>query len=534
MFRPLQLFRLLQIHIILMRHMLNRLVVSRKYRWLRVLTYLNPWSWRPTKHSRGKSIRLALESLGPIFVKFGQILSTRRDLFPDDIVDELEKLQDQVPPFPGEEAQQMVETAFNKPVDELFKSFDVEPLASASIAQVHTAILHDGSEVVVKILRPRIRKLIRRDLALLHTAAKLTEIFWSQGKRLRARGMVEEFETTITDEIDLLREAANASQLRRNFQDSDLLYVPKVYWEYCKTNILVMERIYGIQISDIKSLKEHGTDFKVLAEKGVEIFFTQVFRDCFFHADMHPGNLFVDVSDPKNPKYIGVDFGIMGGLTPEDQHYLAENLMGFFKRDYRLVAASHVESGWVPKDTRIDQFEATIRAVCEPIFEKPLKDISFGQLLMRLFQTAERFNMPVQPQLLLLQKTLLNVEGLGRQLYPDLDLWSTAKPLLETFIKNRKSIKNVARLFGVKFPDVAEKLIKTPELVHQFFSLLEPKHLLPSLPTPAKKSRWGQLSMIVGVLLILAVGFHYFHLTPWAWSLSSVGAVLILLGWSKT
>jgi ubiquinone biosynthesis protein len=466
-------FRLIQINFILAKYGFDELIFSlHLFRPLRFFAYLNPWNWHANKlRPRGVRIRLALEALGPIFVKFGQALSTRPDLIPEDIVKELTKLQDCVPPFSGEIAQAMIEKACGQSVETLFETFDATPLASASIAQVHSAKLKNGKEVVVKVLRPEVLKLIQRDVDLLYVLAGLVERYWSEGARLRPREVVAEFERSLIDELDLLREAANASQLRRNFLDSYLLYIPEVYWAYCHTNILVTERIYGIPVSDITTLKQQGFDLKKLSERGVEIFFTQVFRDCFFHADMHPGNIFVSFENPKDPQYLGVDFGIMGTLNPTDQRYLADNLLAFFHRDYRRVAELHIESGWVPSNTRVDDFESAIRTVCEPVFERPLKDISFAQLLLRLFQTARRFNMQVQPQLVLLQKTLFNVEGLGRQLYPDLDLWNTAKPYLEKWVKSQMSTRTFFRKLKDNMPYWLEKFPDMPDLFYQ--SLVE-------------------------------------------------------------
>lgn len=462
-------FRLFQINFILVRYGLDQLILSlHLFRPIRFFACCNPWNWHANRNRpRGERLRRALEALGPIFVKFGQALSTRPDLLPEDIVTELARLQDQVPPFPGEVAQALVEQAFNQPLHEIFQEFNLTPLASASIAQVHTARLKDGKEVVVKVLRPQVQKSIVRDVDLLYVLAGLAERYWSEGPRLRPREVVAEFERSLIDELDMLREAASASQLRRNFLHSHLLYIPEVYWTYCRENVLVTERINGIPISDIKTLKELNFDLKKLAERGVEIFFTQVFRDCFFHADMHPGNIFVARENPRDPQYLGVDFGIMGTLSSFDQRYLAENLLAFFNRDYQRVAELHVESGWVPVDTRVDEFEAAIRTVCEPIFERPLKDISFGQLLLRLFQTAGRFNMHIQPQLLLLQKTLFNVEGLGRQLYPDLDLWHTAKPFLENWVRQQTGPRAFLRKLRKNAPYWLEKLPELPELLYQ-------------------------------------------------------------------
>src|SRR5690606_28577925 len=450
------------------RHGLDEVILAtRWFRPVRFLKYFSPWYWvRSGDMPRGVRIRLVLEDLGPIFVKFGQMLSTRRDLIPHDIADELALLQDRVPPFPGELAVRIVERSLGQPIDQLFKRFEIEPLASASIAQVHAAEVDNGRQVVVKVLRPEIDRIIRRDLELMYMLAELMERHWADGRRLRPVEVVAEYERTILDELDLLREGANASQLRRNFRDSELLYVPEVYWQCTRRDVMVMERIAGIPVSDLQALRDAGTDMKTLSERGVEIFFTQVFEHNFFHADMHPGNIFVDVSDPERPKYIAVDFGIVGSLAPRDKNYLAENFVAFFNRDYQRVAELHVESGWIPRGTRVDEFEAAIRSVCEPIFQRPLKDISFGQLLVRLFQTARRFNMQIQPQLVLLQKTLLNIEGLGRDLYPDLDLWQTAKPILEQWMKEKLGWQAAVKSLQKEVPTWAETLPTLPRMLH--------------------------------------------------------------------
>lgn len=434
--------------------------------YLRVLLKLLPWRYTVAADlPRGERLRLALEALGPVFIKFGQMLSTRRDLLPDDVAEELKKLQDQVPPFGGVEAQHIIEQSLGQPVSELFAQFEQQPLASASVAQVHKATLGDGRDVVVKVIRPGIERTIQKDVALLYSLAQIAQAIWADGRRLRPVEVVAEYEQTIFDELDLRKEAANGSQLHRNFEGSDVLYIPEIYWDYTRSNVLVMERIHGIPVADIAQLEAQNTDMKKLAERGVEIFFTQVFRDSFFHADMHPGNIFVSRDNPQSPQYIAVDFGIVGSLTPEDQSYLARNFLAFFQRDYRQVAQLHVDSGWVPSDTNVDAFETAIRSVCEPIFEKPLKEISFGQVLLGLFQTARRFNMEVQPQLVLLQKTLLNIEGLGRQLYPELDLWKTAKPFLEGWMKERMGPKAVYRSIKQQAPDWLEKMPHLPQLV---------------------------------------------------------------------
>ncbi len=466
---PGQFIRMLHINLVLMRHGLDDIVfTTHLFRPFRIIIYIFPWNWfRRKREPRAVRMREALEDLGPIFIKFGQMLSTRRDLLADDIADELQRLQDNVPAFPGKHATAIIEKAFGKTVAELFESFDEQPLASASIAQVHAAVLKTGEDVIVKVLRPDVLPVIKRDISLLYIIAELAAKYSSQLRRLRPVEVIEEYEKTILDELDLLREAANASQLRRNFEGSSDLYVPEIHWDYVRKNVLVMERIYGTPIRDTESLKEQGTDMKRLAAMGVEIFFTQVFTHNFFHADMHPGNIFVDTDNPKSPKYIAVDFGIMGTLSQTDKRYLAENFLAFFQRDYYKVAKLHVESGWVPSHTRVDEFESAIRSVCEPIFEKPLKEISFGQLLLRLFQTARRFNMEVQPQLVLLQKTLLNIEGLGRQLYPDLDLWKTAKPFLENWMEDQVGPGALLRNIKDDMPYFIEKIPEMPGLIYK-------------------------------------------------------------------
>ena len=453
------LARLFQIQRLLLKYGLDDFVrATHLYRPLRLLVLLSPGIWvaRRTRASRGARLRMALTELGPIFVKFGQAVSTRRDLLPSDIADELAKLQDQVPPFPGDVARGIVEQAYGRPIAEVFDRFDEVPLAAASIAQVHTARLPNGKEVVVKVLRPGMRAVIERDLEVLYALARLAQQYWPEGRRLRPVEVVAEYEKTILDELDLLREAANAAQLRRNFAGSDLLYVPEVYWDFCREGAMVMERIRGIPISDMARLREAGADIPKLAQNGVRIFFTQVFRHNFFHADMHPGNIFVLVEDPRNPRYAAVDFGIVGTLDPRDQRYLADNFLAVFDRDYRRVATLHVESGWVPAETRVDEMESAVRTVCEPIFDRPLKDISFGNILLRLFEISRRFNMVIQPQLVLLQKTLLNVEGLGRQLYPELDIWHTASPILREWMRERTSPRALLQSLRGQVPEMIE------------------------------------------------------------------------------
>jgi ubiquinone biosynthesis protein len=462
--------RLLQIQRVLVRHGLDEIILATHlFRPLRFAFYLSPATWfeRRKGGTRGERIRLALEELGPIFVKFGQALSTRRDLLPPDIADELEKLQDRVPPFPGNEARAIVERAYGRPVTEVFEQFDETPLAAASIAQVHVARLRTGEDVVVKVIRPGVREKIERDLEVMHVFARLARDYAREGHRLRPVEVVEEYEKTILDELDLMREAANAAQLKRNFAGNDLLHVPAVHWDYCRPEAMVMERIRGVIISDLDELRRRGANIQRLAENGVTIFFTQVLRHNFFHADMHPGNIFVQLGDPEYPKYCAVDFGIMGTLTARDQHYLAENFLAFFERDWRRVAQLHVDSGWVPADTRVDELETAVRTVCEPIFNKPLSEISFGQVLMRLFEVARRFQMTVQPQLILLQKTLLQIEGLGRQLYPDLDLWKTAQPILRDWAADRLSGRNLATELRRQLPDLSEALRMLPQILQQ-------------------------------------------------------------------
>jgi len=433
-----------------------------RVRGLRVLLQ-TVFFWRRYTQPRAVRLRLALEALGPIFVKFGQILSTRRDMLPADIADELAKLQDQVPPCSPEIALAAIQRAYGKPAAEVFAAFNATAIASASVAQVHFAELHDGRAVAVKILRPGIEQVIRNDVSLLDAGAGLIELLWADGKRLRPHEVVAEFAHHLDDELDLMREAANASQLRRNFEGTSLLLVPEIYWDWCTTQVMVMERMHGTPISHIDSLRAQGIDLKKLSREGVEIFFTQVFRHGFFHADMHPGNILVAADG----RYIALDFGIVGALTDNDKHYLAQNFLAFFRRDYRRVAESHIESGWAPADTRIDAFETAIRAVCEPIFARPLKDISFGRVLLRLFQTSRRFNIEVQPQLVLLQKTLLNIEGLGRELDPDLDLWATAKPFLEKWMSEQIGWRGLLRQLKTELPFWSHALPQLPRLLHR-------------------------------------------------------------------
>ncbi len=463
-----QLARLLVIVVTLWRHRVDDLVPETQWR--------RPWYYRLARSlvaprvvqgTRGERMRTAFEKLGPIFVKFGQVLSTRPDLLPPDVAEALAKLQDRVPPFPGAQARAIIQRSLGKPIEEVFSSLDETAVASASIAQVHFATLIDGREVAVKVVRPGMLQAIESDLALLHRLAHAVERVAADGKRLRPRDVVAEFDTHLHDELDLLREAANAAQLRRNMQDLNLLMIPEMVWPLCTTDVIVMERMTGVPINHVDRLREAGVDFKRLAREGVTIFFTQVFRDGFFHADMHPGNIQVSVAPATFGRYVALDFGIVGTLTENDKQYLAQNFVAFFRRDYQRVAQLHVESGWVPPDTRVDELESAVRAVCEPQFQRPLKDISLGQVLLRLFQTSRRFNVSIQPQLVLLQKTLLNVEGLGRQLDPELDLWATAQPFLERWMHEQIGWRALVSQLRTEAPRYAPLLPQLPRLLHQ-------------------------------------------------------------------
>jgi len=540
MMRPAQVLRLIHIQRVLVKYGLDEFIsvgpLLRSVTWMLKLG-VNRRHIAASK--RGARIRMALEELGPIFVKFGQSLSTRRDLLPKDIADELAKLQDAVPPFPSEQARLLAQTAYGKPLERVFARFDDQPLAAASIAQVHAAELEDGREVVVKILRPGVHQQIAGDLAVLHAMARLAERYWVEAPRLRPMEVVAEYDKVINDELDLMREAANAAQLRRNFTNSPLLYIPEVHWDLCRRDVLVTERIAGIPIGDIQQLRSAGVDMGRLAATGVEIFFTQVFRQNFFHADMHPGNIFVDAADPANPRYLAVDFGIVGTLNPRDQQYLAENFLAFFNRDYPRIARLHVNSGWVPEDTRLDELESAFRTVCEPIFNKPLKDISFGQFLVRLFIAARRFNMQVQPQLILLQKTLLNVEGLGRELYPDLDLWQTARPILEEWMQDRVSGKAVISRLRDQLPEVGESLQEFPQVVHNILQRAAEGKLQVEVRVPgldalrmqsAREERQRRLTTAGGAMLIAAVLWLGLSVQPVAvgWVGASIGLALMI------
>ena len=529
------LFRMLTIQRVLVKYGLDDIIKeTHLLRPLRYFFYLVPRR-RDSSAPLGERIRLALEELGPIFVKFGQAISTRRDLLPSDIADELAKLQDAVPPFPAEQAIEIINDAYGETVEDVFERFDTEPLAAASIAQVHTAKLKSGTEVIVKVLRPGVLERIERDLGVLRMLAGLADRYWEHGKRLRPLEVVDEYEHTILDELDLMREAANTTQLKRNFQGSDMLYVPEIYWDYCRPEVLVQERIFGTPISDMDTLREDGTNIKVLAENGVEIFFTQVFRHNFFHADMHPGNIFVLHNDPERPRYAAVDFGIVGSLSPEDQRYLAENFLAFFDRDYHRIAKLHLDSGWVPAGTRVDQLEAAVRTVCEPIFNKPLAEISFAQVLMRLFRVAQRFDVEIQPQMILLHKTLFNIEGLGRQLYPQLDLWETAHPVLRQWMDEQVGGRAMLKDVRDNLPQLRDAFRELPAILNHLgeqvaegrirFNLQSPelKVIQVQLEEQRRQRYWlaaAATSVLAGAL-VLTLGS-----LPWlGWALLGAGAI---------
>ncbi len=535
------LFRLIDIQRILVRHGLDDLITSAHlFRPVRFLFYFSPFVWigRRSTKPRGVRIREALEELGPIYVKFGQSVSTRQDLLPADIGQELAKLQDQVPPFSADKALEAVEAAYGQPAAQVFAEFDPEALAAASIAQVHLARLHSGEEVIVKILRPKVLEEVQRDIRTLFFVARLAQRYWIDGRRLRPLEVVAEYEKTVLNELDLMREAANAAQLRRNFRGSSQIYVPKIYWDFCRSGVMVMERIHGIPISDMDRLRSCGTNFQKLAANGVEIFFTQVFRDNFFHADMHPGNIFVQVDDPENPRYAAVDFGIVGTLEDRDRRYLAENFLAFFDRNYHRVAQLHVDSGWVPADTRVDEFESAIRTVCEPIFNKPLKDISFGQVLIRLFEVARRFNMEVQPQLILLQKTLVQIEGLGRELYPDLDLWKTGQPVLQKWTTAQTGPKATLERIWKDLPEVRYTLERLPTVARRLMD--QAMETGGKLPIPDQDSiyrRSRQQFLVVTGAAALVAGAVLIGLDAqpsWlGWLVSAAGLSAMYLGRPK-
>lgn len=548
MARSRQLFRILRIARVFIKHGLDEFVDTlHLFRPYRLLIRLLPWRWRGSANEipRGIRLRQALEELGPVFVKFGQVLSTRPDLLPEDLAGELARLQDQVTPFSGDQARQMVEQAYGGVLGEHLQNFESEPIAAASVAQVHLAELNDGTEIVVKVLRPDIHEVIERDLDLLYTLAGLAEKYWDEGPRLRPVEVVGEFDKTIHDELDLRREAANASQLRANFKDSKIVYIPQVYWEHTRQNVMVMERIHGIPIRNVDELKKAGIDMRRLAYNGVEIFFTQAFRDGFFHADMHPGNIFVS----EDGQYKAVDFGIVGSLSDADKRYLAENFLAFFQRDYHAVADAHIRAGWVPPHTRVEEFEAAIRTVCEPIFAKPINEISFGRFVMQLFQVARRFDMPIQPQLVLLQKTLLNIEGLGRQLYPQLDLWDTAKPFLEKWMREQIGPKAFINGLKTEWPAWSRMLPQVPALAFDVMQRLKEADLanqnqireLKKLRREITATQSRHYVGLVGAVLVLSAfivsaldGYAptMFHGAPLlSWVTGGLGAVLLILAW---
>jgi ubiquinone biosynthesis protein len=533
----LRLFKILRV---LFSERIDELLPQPKRGTLKALAWCIP-SVR-MKRSRGERLRDALQTLGPVFVKFGQMLSTRRDLLPPDIAGPLAELQDRVKPFPGKVAKSIIESDLDCSIDDVFGEFSSDVMASASVAQVHAARLKTGEEVIVKVIRPGIEKVIEEDLKLMMTIAKFVEKNFVDGKRLKLVQVVSDYRMTILDELDLMREAANTALIRRNFEDSVICYVPQIYWDYTRRNVMVEERIYGIPISRVDIFKEKKVNMEKLAERGVEIFFTQVFDHSFFHADMHPGNVFVDISDPENPVYKAIDFGIVGTLDPESQAYLAQNLIAFFDRDYRAVAELHVESGWVPKDTNIGEFESAIRTVCEPIFQKPLGEISFGVLLIRLFEVARRFQMEVQPQLVLLQKTLLNIEGLGRELYPELDLWKTGKPFLDRWVNERLGPKgivdyakrNISR-WAVQFPALTNTLLTTPERLERLESIqLQQADALKHIGQEAKRRRLtGHLSTLLGVSGLVVAGTaliaeHDWLAGHWPFAIAALSLVLLV------
>jgi len=538
----IQLFvRLLSIRRVLIRHGVDELLTeSRLLGPARLLFRLSPATWARRRQDapRATRIRQALEDLGPIFVKFGQSVSTRQDLLPPDIGQELTRLQDQVPPFPGEQALAEVERCFGQSADSLFASFDREALAAASIAQVHAARLHSGEDVVVKVLRPRVQEIIEQDLEVMYALARLAVRWWPEARRLRPVEVVAEYEKTILNELDLLREAANAAQLRRNWQGSPLIYVPKVYFEYCRGSVMVMERIHGIPIDDMDALRAAGVNIPKLAANGVEIFFTQVFRDNFFHADMHPGNIFVDASNPENPRYCAVDFGIVGSLEERDRRYLAENFLAFFDRDYYRVAKLHVDSGWVPAGTRVDELESAVRTVCEPIFSKPLKDISFGQVLLQLISVARQFEMQVQPQLILLEKTLVQIEGLGRVLYPELDIWQTGKPVLKAWMLEQTGPAGTLRQLRREWPDLRYALEKLPQVARKLVDSVLHDGTGTTAPGPAPgratetlAARRARHGATAGAALLVSAAVWLGLDTPPAWLGWAAGVAGLLTLW---
>ncbi|NNK98320.1 MAG: ubiquinone biosynthesis regulatory protein kinase UbiB [Xanthomonadales bacterium] len=536
-----QFLRIWHIGVILKRYRLDNLFSTTRLpgpiRWVGVFI---PSGKEISGLPRGERLRLALQELGPVYVKFGQILSTRRDLLPPDIADELALLQDQVPPFPGEQAREIIEKALGQPVGEIFATFDTNPLASASIAQVHPATLHDGREAVVKVVRPGIGKQLRKDIDLLKSLARLAEKVMQGGARIQPLEVVREFETVVFDELDMQREAANASMLRRNFEGSRDLYIPEVYWQWCRHRVMVMERVSGLPVGDVENLRKHGVNLKKLARRGVRVFYTQVFRDNLFHADLHPGNILVDASNPDDPTYIAMDFGIVASLSTEDLYYIAENFKALFNQDYRRVAALHIDAGWVPATTRLEELESAVRSVGEPNFTRPLNEVSFGKVLFDLFQVAHRFQLTLQPQLLMLQKTLLNVEGLARQLDPELDIWGVAKPELENILRTRHNLESVSQELRDRLPGWLAQAPEIPGLVHDFLVKANSGQLLTRTTSEDTARRFeeqlasrrkmvralagGSLSIPGAILMALETG-------PWLiWGYSAVGAILLALG----
>jgi ubiquinone biosynthesis protein len=537
-----QFSRLLKISAILSRYRLDEfLEATHLYRPMRLLRVIAPWGRRHVADApRGERLRLALNEMGPIFVKFGQIMSTRRDMIPEDIADELALLQDQVPPFPGEEAQAIVERELEKPVEELFGVFETTPLASASIAQVHAATLPDGNEVVVKVVRPGIRKQLRRDIDLLYAIAGLAEKYWEGGQRVRPQEFVREFETFVFDELDMYREASNASLLRSNFEGSKDLYIPEIYWPYCREPVLVMERVSGVPVNDIQGLRDAGVNLERLAKIGIRVFYTQVFRDNLFHADMHPGNILVDVTDPENASYIALDFGIVASLTPKDLRYISENFMALFNRDYFRVAQLHVDAGWVPHDTRVEELEAAIRTVGEPNFTRPLNEISFGELMLKLFQVAYRFKLNIQPQLIMLQKTLLNIEGLGRELSPTFDAMAVAKPELESILREKHGLDRTAKDLRERLPGWLSRAPEMPDLLHDYLKQATEGNLITRIDSQdlarlqanqEDSDRRTLRAISGGALLVTSALLTGLEVGPWFLSgLSVTGLISGLLG----
>ncbi|MEP0177137.1 MAG: ubiquinone biosynthesis regulatory protein kinase UbiB [Paraglaciecola sp.] len=534
----MRILRFYQINKVMLEHGLDELIPRKWLPWYAKLCRASLF-WLRNKHpdkSQGVRVRLALQTLGPVFIKFGQMLSTRKDLLADDIANELTILQDQVQPFDSDIAQNIICQSLGiKDVSEIFSSFESKPLASASIAQVHAARLTEGDkDVVVKVIRPNIKSLIQSDIELMQTAAAVLQKLLPDGKRLRPVEVIAEYERTIIDELDLMHEAANGIQFKVNFENSPALYVPTIYGDYSRKSVMVMERIYGTPISDIEQLRARNTNMKRLAERGVEVFFTQVFRDSFFHADMHPGNIFVSTVNPDDPQYITIDFGIVGTLNSEDKRYLAENFIAFFNRNYRKVAQLHVDSGWVPSNTDIDDFEASIRKVCEPIFQKPLAEIEFSNVLLQLFNTARRFNMIIQPQLVLLQKTLLYIEGLGRQLYPQLDLWQTAKPFLENWMKEQIGVKAMYQKISTNLPFWSEKMPEMPDLIYDSLKQIktlpeQQRQEFERQQLAAKRQHTSSQLMMIGTTFILVAALLPMYLQPW-WPSASCG-VIGLISW---